>query len=126
MLTDRLYQARGAVERLHRGQFCKETTVPYIAILLAVAALVLEHGGDEQNAILLRSYGAIEDRAVEAGDPDALRAHLRETNGEQVLADGRSMHRCRDLAKAAVAGALGGSPRSPARRRAGDPVDRCR
>lgn len=86
MLTDRFNQALGEVERLHRGQFRKETTIPYIAHLLAVAALVLEHGGDEDQAIAALWHDAIEDRAAEAGGPDALRAHLRDTYGERVLA----------------------------------------
>jgi (p)ppGpp synthase/HD superfamily hydrolase len=46
---------------LHGEQRCKGTTIPYIAHLMSVAALVLEHGGDEDQAIAGLLHDAIED-----------------------------------------------------------------
>ena len=47
MLTDRFALALSMAEQLHRGQTRKGNEVPYVAHLLAVAASVLEWGGDE-------------------------------------------------------------------------------
>jgi (p)ppGpp synthase/HD superfamily hydrolase len=48
--------------RLHFGQIRKGTDIPYIAHLLAVAALVLEDGGDEDMAIAALLHDAVEDQ----------------------------------------------------------------
>ncbi len=47
---------------LHAGQTRKETKVPYIAHLLAVAALVLENGAGEDAAIAALLHDAVEDQ----------------------------------------------------------------
>jgi (p)ppGpp synthase/HD superfamily hydrolase len=51
---------RGRIERafllaseLHAGQLRKRTRVPYIFHLMAVAALVAEYGGDEDQIVAL-------------------------------------------------------------------------
>ncbi|KRG75963.1 guanosine polyphosphate pyrophosphohydrolase [Stenotrophomonas ginsengisoli] len=45
----------------HDGQTRKGTTIAYLSHLLAVAALVLEHGGDEDQAIAGLLHDAVED-----------------------------------------------------------------
>ena len=51
VLTARFDNAFRYAHQLHRGQTRKETTIPYISHLMAVAALVVEHGGNEDQAI---------------------------------------------------------------------------
>ena len=47
---------------LHANQVRKGTTVPYTAHLLGVAALVIDHGGDEDQAMAALLHDAIEDQ----------------------------------------------------------------
>ncbi len=47
---------------LHRPQARKRTTIPYIAHLLSACALVLENGGDEDQAIAALLHDAVEDQ----------------------------------------------------------------
>lgn len=47
---------------LHRSQARKGRAVPYVAHLLAVCALVLEAGGDEDEAIAALLHDAVEDQ----------------------------------------------------------------
>jgi (p)ppGpp synthase/HD superfamily hydrolase len=49
---------------LHHGQTKKGTDTPYVAHLLGVAALVLDHGGSENEAIAALLHDAIEDAGV--------------------------------------------------------------
>lgn len=62
MLTDRFDDALAFAARLHRQQRRKGADTPYIAHLLSVAALVLEHGGDEDQAIAGLLHDAVEDQ----------------------------------------------------------------
>lgn len=48
-------------ERIHRGQTRKKTRAPTLSHLLAVTALVLEHGGDEDEAIAALLHDGPED-----------------------------------------------------------------
>ena len=50
MLTARFDQAFHYARQLHQNQVRKGTAIPYISHLMAVSALVLEHGGDENQA----------------------------------------------------------------------------
>jgi (p)ppGpp synthase/HD superfamily hydrolase len=45
---------------LHHAQIRKGTNIPYLAHLLAVCALVLEAGGDEDQAIMALLHDAVE------------------------------------------------------------------
>jgi (p)ppGpp synthase/HD superfamily hydrolase len=47
---------------LHITQVGKETAIPYVAHLLSVAALVIEDGGDEDEAIAGLLLDAVEDK----------------------------------------------------------------
>jgi (p)ppGpp synthase/HD superfamily hydrolase len=61
-LTDRFADALGYAEKLHRSQTRKGNDIPYVAHLLAVAATVLEWGGDEDTAIAALLHDAVEDQ----------------------------------------------------------------
>jgi (p)ppGpp synthase/HD superfamily hydrolase len=62
MLTDRFTQALDLATHLHAKQVRKGTRIPYIAHLLAVASLVLENGGGEDEAIAALLHDAVEDQ----------------------------------------------------------------
>jgi len=61
-LTQRFEEALNFCVRLHSQQRRKGTHVPYIAHLLAVTALVLEDGGDEDLVIAALLHDAVEDQ----------------------------------------------------------------
>ena len=65
-LTLRFEQALVFASRLHRKQIRKGSNVPYISHLLSVAALVLEDGGDENEAIAALLHDAVEDQGGQA------------------------------------------------------------
>jgi len=62
MLTARVAEAFAFAEALHRAQTRKGTAIPYISHPMSVAALVLEHGGDEDQAIAALLHDAVEDQ----------------------------------------------------------------
>jgi len=59
-----LADATALAMRLHAEQTRKGTSIPYIAHLMSVSALVLEHGGDEEQAIAGLLHDAIEDCGI--------------------------------------------------------------
>ncbi len=65
----------------HRSQLRKGTAIPYVSHLLAVAAIVLEHGGTEDEAIAALLHDTIED----AGG-DSARQEIRRRFGDVVVA----------------------------------------
>ncbi|HUS66283.1 MAG TPA: HD domain-containing protein [Kofleriaceae bacterium] len=66
--SDRFAEALGYAALLHAQQKRKGTEVPYVAHLLAVTAIALEHGADENEAIAAALHDAIEDQGgVETG-----------------------------------------------------------
>jgi (p)ppGpp synthase/HD superfamily hydrolase len=64
-LTDRFDRALLYATHVHGGQTRKSTSIPYIAHLLAVAATVLEYGGDEDLGIAGLLHDAVEDQGGE-------------------------------------------------------------
>lgn len=62
---ERLADAAALAFTLHAEQLRKGTEIPYVAHLMSVAALVLEHGGDEEQAIAGLLHDAIEDVGAE-------------------------------------------------------------
>ncbi len=60
-LGSRLQRAFGYAAEKHRGQPRKQTAVPYLSHLMAVAGLVLEAGGDEDMAIAALLHDVVED-----------------------------------------------------------------
>ena len=61
-LTERFDRALVFASRTHRNQRRKGTDVPYISHLLAVCALVVEYGGDEDQAVAALLHDAPEDQ----------------------------------------------------------------
>ena len=79
ILSSRFDEALAFAVDLHREQPRKGTGVPYVSHLLSVAALVLEHGGTEDQAIAALLHDAVEDQG---GRPTAER--IRERFGDLV------------------------------------------
>ena len=61
MLTQRFDDALAYAAEVHRGDVRKGSGTPYLAHLLSVAALVIENGGDEDQAIAALLHDAPED-----------------------------------------------------------------
>lgn len=61
-LGNRFNEALVYAAELHREQFRKGTTIPYLSHLLAVTAIVMEQGADEEEAIAALLHDAIEDQ----------------------------------------------------------------
>jgi (p)ppGpp synthase/HD superfamily hydrolase len=80
MLTGRFQRAFGVASEIHAFQLRKGTSVPYLSHLMSVAALVLEHGGDEDAAISGLLHDAIED----SGDGIRTEARIRSEFGARV------------------------------------------
>jgi (p)ppGpp synthase/HD superfamily hydrolase len=70
-LTKRFEEALVFASHVHTGHLRKKTEIPYIAHLLSVAAIVLEHGGGENEAIAALLHDAVEDRGVGVDDISA-------------------------------------------------------
>jgi (p)ppGpp synthase/HD superfamily hydrolase len=80
VLTGRFVEAVDLARTAHRDQFRKGTRIPYVHHLLAVAALVLEYGGTEDQAIA----GLLHDLVEDCGDE--YEAVVRERFGDTVAA----------------------------------------
>ena len=81
-LGERFEDALSWAARLHRDQRRKGSSgTPYVSHLLAVTALVLEHGGGEDEAIAALLHDAVEDQ----GGPPTLRK-IRQRFGDEVAA----------------------------------------
>lgn len=80
-LGPRFSAALVLADELHRAQVRKGGEVPYVSHLLAVAATVLEHEGDEDEAIAALLHDAAEDQG---GEPTL--AVIRDRFGERVAA----------------------------------------
>jgi (p)ppGpp synthase/HD superfamily hydrolase len=63
--SDRFDDALRYASHLHRDQRRKGSGIPYVAHLLAVCSLVLEHGGNEDQAIAALLHDAAEDQGGE-------------------------------------------------------------
>lgn len=61
-LSERFDHALAYAATAHRQQVRKGSGVPYVAHVLAVAALVIEFGGDEDEAIAALLHDAVEDQ----------------------------------------------------------------
>lgn len=66
MLGPRFDRAFQLASDLHRTQVRKATTIPYLSHLMAVTALVLEFGGDEDQAIAALLHDSAEDQGGQA------------------------------------------------------------
>jgi len=61
-LTNRFYDALAYASRIHRAQIRKGSGIPYISHLIGVAAIALENGASEDQAIAALLHDAIEDQ----------------------------------------------------------------
>src|SRR5918911_197645 len=80
ILSERFNEAFLYASQLHAEQTRKGTTIPYIAHLMAVTAIVLENGGNEDEAIAALLHDSIEDQGGEA-----TRQEIRRRFGETVV-----------------------------------------
>ncbi|HKV64996.1 MAG TPA: HD domain-containing protein [Rhodanobacteraceae bacterium] len=64
MLSGRFTQAMDYARETHASQTRKGCRIPYIAHLLGVASLVLDYGGDEDQAIAALLHDTIEDQGA--------------------------------------------------------------
>ena len=74
-LGERFEDALAYAARLHRAQRRKGTAIPYVAHLLSVAAIAIEHGADEDTAIAALLHDAVEDQGG-APTREAIRARF--------------------------------------------------
>lgn len=81
VLGDRFVAGVREAVRLHANQARKASAVPYVSHLLATAGLVLEHGGDEDQAIAALLHDGPEDQG---GEPTL--ALIRARFGHRVAA----------------------------------------
>ena len=80
-LSERFEAALVYAYQLHRHQTRKVNRTPYIAHLLSVTALVLEDGGNEDEAIAALLHDAVEDQGGQA-----TREEIKQRFGETVVA----------------------------------------
>jgi (p)ppGpp synthase/HD superfamily hydrolase len=73
VLSRRFDDALAYATELHRKQIRKGSGVPYVSHLMAVCALALEYGGDENEAIAALLHDAIEDQGGRATGLEILR-----------------------------------------------------
>jgi (p)ppGpp synthase/HD superfamily hydrolase len=66
ILGERFDVALAMASALHRRQERKGTRIPYVSHLMAVTAIVLEHGGGEDEAIAALLHDAVEDQGGSA------------------------------------------------------------
>jgi (p)ppGpp synthase/HD superfamily hydrolase len=85
-LSDNLAHALQFAIDLHRERPQEGTTIPYVSHLFAVAALVLEHGGNEVQATAALLHHAIEDQGGTHKQATALKQDIRGRFGDEVLA----------------------------------------
>ena len=85
MFSERFEEALAFTDRLHRKQRRKTSGAPYIAHLLGVAALVIEDGGTEDEAIAALLHDSLEDqgRYYPGGSP-GLAAEIEARFGGEV------------------------------------------
>jgi len=80
----RLLQATEYAYRWHEDQPRKDTEIPYVCHLLQVAGLVLEHGGDADQAIAGLLHDSLED-APDVAERARRKQRIEEDFGERVL-----------------------------------------
>jgi len=77
----RLATALAFAQAVHRGTVRKGTTIPYLAHVMGVSVMVLEAEGTEDEAIA----GLLHDTLEDGGNPEGIRAQIREGFGPRVL-----------------------------------------
>ncbi len=86
MFSLRFDEALAFAHHLHRTQTRKTSGVPYISHPLSVAALVIDYGGTEEEAIAALLHDSLEDQSHDyPGGRDQLAADIAGRFGEEVL-----------------------------------------
>ncbi|HPQ82048.1 MAG TPA: HD domain-containing protein [bacterium] len=80
-LTEKFDEALCFASQVHRRQKRKGTDIPYVSHIMAVAAIVMEYSGTEDEAIAALLHDAIED----GEDAARVRKEIRDRFGEWVL-----------------------------------------
>lgn len=80
LLTGRFQRAFALASDIHAAQVRKGTAIPYLAHLMSVAALVLEHGGGEDAAI----GGLLHDTIEDSVDGAQTEARIRHELGNRI------------------------------------------
>jgi (p)ppGpp synthase/HD superfamily hydrolase len=83
-LSSRFQDALVYATQVHSGQLRKGTQIPYVSHILMVAAIVLENGGTEDEAIAALLHDAVEDQGGETRLAD-IRARFGERVADIVL-----------------------------------------
>jgi (p)ppGpp synthase/HD superfamily hydrolase len=104
LLTGRFVEALALAYLVHGKQLRKKTGIPYMAHVMAVTALALEHGADEDVAIAALLHDSVEDSV----DGDATHAIIQQEFGGRVA---RIVLACSDAV------AVPGKPKPPWRER---------
>lgn len=81
--TGYLLEAFSLANEWHATQKRKATSIPYISHLMSVSALVMEHGGDEVQAVAALLHDAVED-ADTTEEAERRRAAIKDRFGERV------------------------------------------
>ena len=92
VLTSRFDRALVYAHEAHRDQIRKSSAIPYVSHLLAVASLVLEDGGDEDEAIAALLHDSVEDQGGTDRLEDCPRQVRKTRSGDRrfVLGYGRT------------------------------------
>lgn len=80
----RLAEAFDFAAREHQDQLRKSTDIPYISHLMSVSALVMEHGGSEDQAIAGLLHDVVEDAQLSSRIPQ-IKAEIMQRFGAKVL-----------------------------------------
>jgi (p)ppGpp synthase/HD superfamily hydrolase len=89
-LSQRFEEAMQFALEAHRGHLRKGTQIPYSSHLLAVAGIVLDYEGDEDEAIAALLHDSVEDRGV---DPEEIRRRFGEKAADIVVACSDSLEK---------------------------------
>jgi GTP pyrophosphokinase len=85
VLGERFEKALAFANQLHSKQKRKTSGVPYVAHLLGVAAIVIEDGGGEDEAVAALLHDSLEDQGRHyPGGVDALAAEIEQRFGGEV------------------------------------------
>lgn len=87
MFTKEFSEALSLAIQAHAGQVRRGTEIPYVSHVLAVAAIVIEFGGDQEQAIAALLHDALEDGGPQYREP------ILSNFGERVL---RIVEACTD------------------------------
>jgi (p)ppGpp synthase/HD superfamily hydrolase len=86
-LTTRMIEAFAFAAELHKEQRRKDSDIPYLSHLMAASSIVLEHGGDENEAIAALLHDSVEDQGpFYPGGAEGLRQEIERRFGSAVIA----------------------------------------